>query len=721
MSTSSKKATTPSFVASTRGAKTPATSRLGTNGKTKLAAAGDLGGLSEAEVKDRMLAKLATSALTPEDAQIMGLIPTTRAGARRRGLPSATECFIIPYFLLNGKPSKFFRARFVEDTRKGFDKLAGRKALRYAQPVDSVTEAYLPPLDVNWASIAKTPVVPIVITEGELKAACACKHGHPTIGLGGVWSFMSKRHEVAMLPIFDEFDFKDREVFICFDSDAATNPDVVMAERKLAQRLLDLGAEVRIVRLKAAEDGGKMGLDDFIVINGADAFNTMLDEALAYAGSEMLHELNERVIYVRNPGLIWDHKEQMRIAPQSFTGHAYSDWVYTEFKELKNGSTQVTEIQAAIKWLKWPQRSTVSRIDYSPGEDDITQDGALNVWPGWGLPYPMEGDVSPWHELMDHIFAEEHESRRWFEQWLAYPLQHPGAKMATAAAIWGPVHGSGKTLIGHTLMRIYGRNAAEVKDTDLEDERNEWAENKQFVLADDITSRGDRKFMRRLMTMVTQKTMRLNPKYIPSYSVSDRINYLFTSNDPDALFMDDQDRRFFVHEVRAGKFINYRVYVAWRDSDSGAAALWHYLLNVDTKGFDPQAPAPMTAGKESMIELGKSDLGSWILELKQNTEAVLRKAGLRGDIFTANELHMAYDPMGDKRASTNALARELKRAGFIVAGGEASKLKRPDGSTFRAYAVRNTHHWERANWKMACDHYTENHPELAKPPVGKKF
>ena len=697
-----------------------ATSRLGNTGKAKVSAVSSaIAGLSDAEITEKMLTKLAGSALDKADAKAMKLEACNKTSARRRALNPAAECFVIPYFDLKGRVTKFYRARYVVDTRRGFDKMAGRKALRYIQPANTVTEAYLPPLGVSWASIASNPEVPIIVTEGELKAACATKHGHPTIGLGGVWSFMSKKRNVPLLPIFDEFVLKDRVVYICFDSDAATNPDVTGAERKLSEQLCDRGALVHIVRLAPGEDGSKMGLDDFIVNYGTEAFTASLEAAVAYAGSEMLHELNERVVYVRNPGVLWDHTLKMRLAPQGFTSHAYSDWAFTEVIETKNGS-QIRKVQAAVEWLKWPFRAAVNALEYAPGEDRITQNNALNVWSGWGLPNgPMEGDISPWHALMDHLFGINRESREYFERWCAYPLQHPGVKMAVACALWGPTHGTGKTLVGHTLMRIYGDNGAEIKDSDLEDDRNEWAENKQFVLADDITSRGDRKFMRRLMTMITQKQLRLNPKYIPSYSVSDRINYYFTSNDPDALFMDDQDRRFFVHEVRAGRFEDFRRYVAWRESDSGAAALWHYLLNLPLGDFDPQAPAPMTAGKQSMIELGKSDLGAWVLDLRQNPDSILKRFNMTGDLFSAQELHAIYDQAGDKKASVNALARELKRAGLPVAGGDDTKLKRPDGSTVRAYAIRNINDWQNATWKDACQHYVQHRPELSRRPGGK--
>lgn len=47
--------------------------------------------------------------------------------------------------------------------------------------------------------------------------------------------------------------------------------------------------------------------------------------------------------------------------------------------------------------------------------------------------------------------------RRWFWQWLAYPIQHPGTKLFSAVLIIGP-QGSGKNLLGMLMQAIYGRN-----------------------------------------------------------------------------------------------------------------------------------------------------------------------------------------------------------------------------------------------------------------------
>jgi hypothetical protein len=681
------------------------------------------GPLALSDVRDAMLRKLAESALDAADAKILRLTPHTAVEAKALKLPATKAGFHIPYFDLNRKPLKFFRYRYMEDTRSGFQAAAGKKPLRYAQPSNTEVEVYMPPL-VDWKALAKDPATPLVFTEGELKAACASKHGIPTLGLGGVWSFQSKKQGLPLISAFDAFEWKERTVYIVYDSDGATNPDVVAAEGRFAGRLLERGATVYIGRLPqppAESELKKYGLDDYIVEQGLPKFRELvLETAYEYAASKALHDLNKRVVYVRNPGLVWDHDHQMRMAPGAFKEHAFSNLHYWEERVTKTGTT-LAKVPAAKSWLEWEYRAECPMITFAPGQPGITEDGKLNSWTGWGLPEPMEGEVDEWHRLLAHIFGNDKESLRYFTQWAAYPLQNPGAKMHVAAAVWGPVHGSGKTLVGNTLQRIYGtKHSTELKDADLEDARFEWAENQQFIVADDITARGDRKFMRKLMTMITQHTLRMNPKYVASYTIEDRINYYFTSNDPDALFMDDQDRRFFVHEVAAGKFPDPLNYVRWMKSDAGAAALWWYLLNFDMTGFDPHAPAPDTIGKSSMIELGKSELGAWVHELKTNTEQVLARAKLRGDIFSTQQLHMLFDPNGDKKASVNALARELKRAGFVPPGN-GTKLRLPDGRMVSTYAVRRIEHWKEAHWRDACAHYIENNPALAAPPAGKKF
>jgi hypothetical protein len=104
--------------------------------------------------------------------------------------------------------------------------------------------------------------MPLVITEGELKAACVYKHGL-FCRLGGVWSWKSKKEDVYLLPVLQDIasrhteQTKDgerklpRTVNVAFDSDAVSNPNVHAAENALAHELTQLGADVYICRIPA--------------------------------------------------------------------------------------------------------------------------------------------------------------------------------------------------------------------------------------------------------------------------------------------------------------------------------------------------------------------------------------------------------------------------------------------------------------------------------------
>jgi hypothetical protein len=668
------------------------------------------GGAEIAGIRDAMLHKLAGSALDDKDAAKLQFKPITAQEAAELRLPSATEGFVIPYFGLDGRQTDFIRVRYLKETRKGFEVYSKKKALRYGQVPGTVNEVYMAPI-VPWPKLIENPDIPLVITEGELKAACATKHGIPTIGLGGVWCFMSKRAGERLLPIFARLNLTDRTVYICYDSDAVTNPDVVSAELKLAERLAELGAKVLIARIPAEGDA-KMGIDDYIVAHGAAQFKTqVLEQAFEYELSKALHAMNQRVAYVRNPGCVFSFEHDYEMRPTDFTGHQYANLHHTEKSVKADGGIKLEQVQTAAAWLKWTHRSELKGITFRPGADRITVDGYLNHWRAWGFTEPKRGaGAQPWRRLLDHLFGHSKAERQWFERWAAYPLQYPGKKLSSAVLIWGIGEGTGKTLMGSALMTLYGEHGTEVKDSDLEDSRFEWAANKAFVLADDITGQDNRKLHNKLKTMVTQKTMRINPKYIQSYSVPDCINYYFTSNDPDALFLSNGDRRYFVHEVLAGALpvALRKEFLDWIESEEGKNELAYHLLNLDLGDFDPGAAAFATEAKEEMKIHVKTEVGAWVAHLRDNMDEVLNSAGMHGDLYTTGELHALFDPAGEKRAGAIALGKELKKAGFGPPAVPVVKVN--SGLAIRLISLRNRDKWAHATTKQVTDHYNQHHP-----------
>jgi hypothetical protein len=623
-------------------------------------------------------------------------LAATPANKVPKDTPFQEPGILIPYFDINGKKTAFWRFRYLKQPEaKGFSALTKKKPLKYVQAAKSLNEIYLPPV-VDWADVAKDPMQPILITEGEFKAACASINTeYPTIGLGGVWSWKSKKRKMEVLPEFDLFNWDQRPVYIVYDSDAVTNPMVMQAENALAKALTNLGAEPHVVRLPMGDDNGKVGLDDFIVAKGVEALDDLLETSDVWLNALELHRLNEEVVYVRDPGLILRVDNLQRMSPRAFIDHAYSTRVFFEEVATAKSITRIKKI-APKEWIQWPSRAEVPRITYAPGEERVTEKREMNIWPGWGCE-PAKGDITPWRELLDHLFKGEPEARQWFERWCAWPLQHPGDKLYSSPVIWGRRHGTGKSMIGYTLGKIYGKNFTEVDDEILRASHNEWAENKQFVMGDEITTGDKRSASDRMKTMITRKQLRLNPKYIPSYTTPDVINYYFTSNHPDAFFLEDDDRRFFIHEVREAPMADewYKKYEKWMGAQDtvgpGIPALFHHLLNLDMGDFLASSRALSTRSKMDMMANSRSDLGTWVASLREDPDTVLRAAGhpIPFHLWRTEDLLAIYDPDNKGKVTSNGMARELARQGFHKAA-DGMGVRTSVGQV-KLWIVRNVH------------------------------
>ncbi|MSR55802.1 MAG: DUF3854 domain-containing protein [Gemmataceae bacterium] len=171
-------------------------------------------------------------------------------------------CLCFPYFDIDGKPLDYVRVkpRTPRRNKEG-------KTVKYEAPRGKPPHIYFPPIVRETHSTAAF----FILTEGEKKALAGCLQGLPVIGLSGVWSWKSK--DTPILPELAAIIRKGITIYICFDSDRATNEKIRVAENHLAAALKDLGAVVRVAGLPSGPDGAKVGLDDYFVAGAtADDF-----------------------------------------------------------------------------------------------------------------------------------------------------------------------------------------------------------------------------------------------------------------------------------------------------------------------------------------------------------------------------------------------------------------------------------------------------------------
>ena len=675
--------------------------------------------VSKKSLQAAMLAKAATSLLTPVNVKTLQF----QIYEENHGLSIQPQWagFRIPYFTPDGKVDKqFYRFRFLQDRPStGIRALAvPEKPIRYTQPAGSSCGIYLPPLlKQSWAAIQKDSGIPVVITEGELKAACGCVLGTPTIGLGGVYNWTSAREHQELLPALESFNWKGRVVNLCFDSDIATNQMVKQAASRLAYVLAQRrGAKVVWTELPPAEGGKKQGLDDLAYGQGSQTLMDLLAKATDIGPGKALHRLNDQVAVIRQTGEVIELNTGHVYSAATFADVVYRNDTYVDWGA--DGGPKKTKFTAR-EWLAWPFRGEVSRVEYEPGcaEMIISSTGAYNSWhaQGWACLPDKKGTLEPWLKMLDRMFkGVKAEHVEWVRQWFAYPLQHPGAKLATAILIWGRQQGTGKTMLGETMSYIYGKNYGTVNNLQLASQFNEWAMDKQFVVGDELALGDKRHTASGIKDMITRTQVRINSKNRKTFAIRDCVNYYLTSNSSDAMYLEANDRRVFVHQVDADPLSppEYHAYWRWLKEEGGAARLFYYLLNeVDCSTFDAQGRAPITAAKIDMTTNGRGDTEDWAVQLKLDPDSVLTQPY---DLFTTKDLLAAYDPDGHGQTRIIGMGKALGGAEiYKVPGGNNCKVL---GMRQRLWAVRNSEQYRFMSPTIASKCYAEERLKL--PPGG---
>jgi len=619
--------------------------------------------------RDRMIEDLKRSGLNAADAKKLRLEPFTAASSTRLHLSRAGEGFKIPYFDADGKLLKMFRYRYFDTViESGFT--AGAELRKYDQPLGTPMEVYFPPLD-NWKAIEADVERSLIVTEGEKKAACGTKNGLPTIGLGGADCWGGRKKGKRLHSALEAFNLRGRNVFICYDSDAVKNPQVMRAENRLAAVLVDvMSARVFIVRIPMQESGAKMGMDDYIVKYGAAAFQKLLDSAEEWALSRELSELSANFAFVRSTATVVEISTARQYAPDTFArvleGHRKAS--------VTDARGNPRFVPAAPLWLESSGKTTVDSMTYEPGAPPITTENKLNLWRPSGID-PHSGDTEPFDQLVEHLICDAAD-RDWFWKWAAYPHQHPGARLNVAVVEWSPEQGQGKSLKGETLGLLYGaHNYTEIGQAELDSPFNPWQGCKQFIMGSELlgdSPRGAKASADRLKSVITASEILINQKHQQLYKVQNAAAYYLTSNHSVPVFLDNFARRFMVIRANGAKLPQgfYSRFIKWRNS----GGLLYKMLCVDLAGFEPGADAPRTEAMREMVAAGRTDLQAWCHALKEDSESTLLNSGAASvlatsQFATAKQLLAAYlgHSNGNQRVNQQQLANELAAAGFMRA------------------------------------------------------
>lgn len=380
----------------------------------------------------------------------------------------------------------------------------------------------------------------------------------------------------------------------------------------------------------AAEEGGGVTAEAAREASGADAFDAALASLLE--------------------GWAWVTVGSGYVAPvggtadQMMTLGGLTNTMAPWCKVEKKGKRWV-EVNPAAEWLKHPARLMVAGHRLLPWSTEmVTVDEGGQAWLNTYRPPAHGGRVEDegvaraaeavWERFLAHLVPDARE-RAWFETWLAAKVQRPWLPNCGVVMV-AETHGTGRGTLFDVLGAVMGeRHVKPVSSTEImggsgQGQYTDWLADALLVTCDELLAGNDaggsmewkrREVYERLKTYVDPRARRVRivRKGLPGYETEVFASFLMATNNPNALPLAEQDRRFAVlrnTEVKLadaeggallGDLSRYRDESS-RFSEAFGAVVWRRLsrLAVD---WDAVRDAPQwLEGRADMLAANEGDL-----------------------------------------------------------------------------------------------------------------
>ena len=402
-----------------------------------------------------------------------------------------------------------------------------------------------------------------------------------------------------------------------------------------------------------------------------------------------IDRLEQRLVFVYSAERYFDTERHKLIGSDGAIEHMFTHMM----PKTKAGRL------SPVKVLKESNtKRFVDALGFHPGAGVIYQDGSDSYANTYRdrLPEPIEPTALE-REKIEWLFDRIDDSlfREWLYAFFSHVVQKPGVKIHAAPLIWSERQGNGKT----TLLRmipslLVGPNySREVTCSLLNSDFNDYLLNAWHVNLTEFRAgtRGERTAISsKLKAWITDDSIAMHPKGSAAYTMPNHFFVTATSNEDDAALLDNNDRRWAVHEMHAEQFTEEEQRWIYNDfllQPRAAAVLRHYFLNRDTSGFTPSAKAPETAARREMVEASfPADMDLLRTALEEHSEPLAR------DVVITQEVTQYIHKHSPTKPSAHRVGRMLAASPFHGLPIQFRVGQR----SYRAIILRNHTRWRNA-------------------------
>lgn len=328
-----------------------------------------------------------------------------------------------------------------------------------------------------------------------------------------------------------------------------------------------------------------------------------------YATEQVAVGPKKKVVHVLRSDFLqeWTHC----VSPDVYIHKDWPNRIYS-VSELNNLISPFSEIEDVARMIKKDDASKSLKLMYRPGRvtgvyNESKEVGrAINTFIGTTIKR-VKGDPAPFLEYLNRLVTIDAD-RNELLRWIATLIARPEIRMNYGLLLISETQGVGKTTLGEKILAplVGPGNASFPSESDIVDSAfNEWLAHKRLIVINEIYGGNSVKGYNRLKSVVTDRSIEVNKKYQPSYTVENWAHVLACSNSLRAVKLSSDDRRWLVPKITEEKstFEYWSALNRWLTDEDGLGIIhnWaHDWLKTNEPVF-PGATAPSTARKEEVI------------------------------------------------------------------------------------------------------------------------
>ncbi len=296
-------------------------------------------------------------------------------------------------------------------------------------------------------------------------------------------------------------------------------------------------------------------------------------------------------------------------------------------------------------WLQSPNRKMVlsDKVVFDPTftghviSDDPSDyfDNVINLFGGLKVK-PKAGSCNRILAHVKRLCGGDEALADWVLKWIAYPFQHPGAKMRTSIIMHGE-EGTGKNIFWEDVVaRLYGDYGIVITQSQIENQFTGWISCKMFAVADEVVSQAEKRHVKgRLKYYVTGGMVSINEKNLPERWEKNHLNFVFLSNEIQPLALDMGDRRYTVIWCDDVPDREYFEDLAHEIENGGLEAFMHHLQTMNLGSFNEHTKPYGNKARADLMSLGRSPTQRFYSDWQDGLLPVPYKACRAADLYRA--------------------------------------------------------------------------------------